>query len=158
MIKYLLFPVTVIYYFLSCINRLITVPKKLYVPVISIGNITWGGSGKTPTVIETAKFVQSLGKRPVVLSRGYGRKNKEDKNVIVTDGENILADIFSSGDEPYMTANQIKCPVVIGADRYESALIAKKFNPDVFILDDGFQHWKLKKDLEVVCVNSLNPL
>ncbi len=157
MVKYLLLPVTIIYNFICLINRAVTIPKKLYAPVISVGNITWGGSGKTPMVIEVAKYVQSLGKTPVVLSRGYGRKNKKEKNVIVRDNEKILVDISSSGDEPYMMAQQLTCPIIVGANRYKSAELARKFNPDVFILDDGFQHWKLKRDLDIVCVNSLNP-
>ncbi len=157
MVKYLLLPVTIAYNFICRINKCITRAKKLYAPVISVGNITWGGSGKTPMVVETAKYVQHLGKRPVVLSRGYGRKNKKEKNIVVRDNENILADISSAGDEPYMMAQQLTCPIIVGADRYKSAELARKFNPDVFILDDGFQHWKLKRDLDIVCVNSLNP-
>lgn len=157
MLKYLLLPVTIVYNWICWINSKITRSKKLYAPVISVGNITWGGNGKTPMVIEVAKYVQSLGKKPVVLSRGYGRKNKEEKNVIVRDTKKILADISSSGDEPYMMAQQLNCPIIVGADRYKSAQLAKQFNPDVFILDDGFQHWKLQRDLDIVCVNASNP-
>lgn len=157
MIKYLLLPFTIIYYFLSGLNRLLTKSNKLNKPVISIGNITWGGSGKTPMTIEVAKYILSLGKTPVILSRGYARKNKEIKNVIVRDRDKILSDIALSGDEPYMMAKQVNCPIVIGANRLESANLAQQFSPDVFILDDGFQHWKLKRDLDIVCVNALNP-
>ena len=157
MLKYLLYPFTVIYYLLSELNRLLTKSKKLYKPVISIGNITWGGSGKTPMTIEVAKYILSLGKMPVILSRGYARKNKKIKNVIVRDKDKIVSDIVVSGDEPYMMAKLVNCPIIIGADRFESANLAKQFNPDIFILDDGFQHWKLKRDLDIVCVNSLNP-
>lgn len=157
MIKYLLYPFTIIYYLVSELNRKLTKPKKLYKPVISVGNITWGGSGKTPMTIKLAKHVLSLGKTPVILSRGYARRNNEIKNVIVRDKEKILADISISGDEPYMMACQVECPIIVGADRFESAQLAKQFNPDIFILDDGFQHWKLQRDLDIVCVNSLNP-
>ena len=157
MIKYLLLPFTIIYYFLSGLNRLLTKKNKLYKPVISIGNITWGGSGKTPMTLEVARYILSLGKTPVILSRGYARKNKEIKNVVVRDKENILTDIDVSGDEPYMMAKQVNCPVVVGANRLESAKLARKYSPDIFILDDGFQHWKLKRDLDIVCVNALNP-
>ena len=79
MIKYLLLPFTIIYYLLSELNRLLTKKNKLDKPVISIGNITWGGSGKTPMTLEVAKYILSLGKTPVILSRGYARKNKEIK-------------------------------------------------------------------------------
>ena len=157
MLKYLLYPLSIIYYLLSELNRLLTKSKKLYKPVISIGNITWGGSGKTPITIEVAKYVLSLGKTPVILSRGYARKNNKIKNVIVRDKYKIVSDIAISGDEPYMMAKQLNCPIIIGADRFESANLARQFNPDIFILDDGFQHWKLQRDLDIVCVNALNP-
>ena len=157
MIKYLLLPITIIYYIISELNRLLTKRNKLDIPVISIGNITWGGSGKTPMTIETAKYILSLGKTPVILSRGYARKSKKIKNVIVRDKNNIVADITISGDEPYMMAKQVNCPIIVGTNRLESAKLAKQFNPDVFILDDGFQHWKLQRDLDIVCINSLNP-
>jgi tetraacyldisaccharide 4'-kinase len=136
---------------------LLTKSKKLYKPVISIGNITWGGSGKTPMTVEVAKYILSLGKTPVILSRGYARKNNEIKNVIVRDKDKIVSDIAVSGDEPYMMAKLVNCPIIIGANRFESANLAKEFNPDVFILDDGFQHWKLQRDLDIVCINALNP-
>ncbi len=157
MLKYLLYPFTIIYYLLSELNRLLTKSKKLYKPVISIGNITWGGSGKTPMTVEVAKYILSLGKMPVILSRGYARKNNEIKNVIVRDKDKIISDIAVSGDEPYMMAKLVNCPIIIGANRVESANLAKQFNPDVFLLDDGFQHWKLRRDLDIVCINALNP-
>lgn len=157
MIKFLLFPFGVLYRLLSQFNRYVTKPQKLYRPVISVGNITWGGSGKTPTVIAVAQYVLNSGKIPVILSRGYARKNKKTKNVIVRDCENILSDVSSSGDEPYMMACRLKCPIIVGSDRIKSAELAKKFNPDVFILDDGFQHWKIERDFDIVCINSLNP-
>ena len=125
MIKYLLFPFTIIYYLLSELNRVLTKSKSLDKPVISIGNITWGGSGKTPMTIEVAKYILSLGKMPVILSRGYARKNNKNENVIVRDKEKILSDIFESGDEPYMMAHQINCPIIVGADRIKSANSAK---------------------------------
>ena len=157
MFKYLVYPFTLIYYLLSKLNKYLTKSKKLYKPVISIGNITWGGSGKTPMVIEVAKYILSLGKNPVILSRGYKRKNNKIKNVVVRNNNKILANISCSGDEPYMMANQLNCPIIVGANRYESAKIAKVFAPDIFILDDGFQHWKIQRDLDIVCINSLNP-
>ena len=157
MLKYLLYPLSIIYYLLSELNRILTKSKKLYKPVISIGNVTWGGSGKTPMTVEVAEYILSLGKMPVILSRGYARKNINVKNVVVRDKEKILADIFTSGDEPYMMASRVNCPIIVGADRIESAELAEQFNPDVFILDDGFQHWKHQRDLDIVCVNSLNP-
>ena len=116
MFKYLLYPLTIIYYLLSELNRLLTKKNKLYKPVISIGNITWGGSGKTPMTIEVAKYILSLGKMPVILSRGYARKNSNVKNVVVRDKDNILSDVSVSGDEPYMMAKLVNCPIIVGAD------------------------------------------
>ncbi len=153
----LLYPFSVIYNLLSEFNRKNTHAVKLYKPVISIGNITWGGSGKTPVVIETAKYILSLQKTPVILSRGYRRKTATKESIAVRDGEKILNTLEMSGDEPYMMAQKVECPVIIGADRVQSAELAKKFSPDVFILDDGFQHWRLKRDLDVVCINAGNP-
>ncbi len=153
----LLYPFSVIYNLLSEFNRKNTRAVKLYKPVISIGNVTWGGSGKTPVVIETAKYILSLQKTPVILSRGYRRKTATKESIAVRNREKILSTLEMSGDEPYMTAQKVECPVIIGADRVQSAELAKKFSPDVFILDDGFQHWRLKRDLDVVCINAGNP-
>lgn len=155
--KYILYPISLIYNLLSKINKNFTKTYKLQHPVISIGNITWGGSGKTPMVIETANYISSLGKIPVILSRGYARKNKSKQNVIVRDKKQILSNLENSGDEPLMMANILNCPVVVGINRIKSAEISEQFLPDIFILDDGFQHWKIKRDIDIVCINSLNP-
>jgi len=155
--KYLLYPLSVIYNCLSKLNKILTKSYKLNKPVISIGNITWGGSGKTPMVKETANYILSFGKTPVILSRGYGRKNKTEQNVIVRDKKQILSNLENSGDEPFMLASSVECPIVVGRNRVKSAEISKQFLPDVFVLDDGFQHWKIKRDIDIVCINSLNP-
>ncbi|MEA5000557.1 MAG: tetraacyldisaccharide 4'-kinase [Endomicrobiaceae bacterium] len=155
--KKLLYPLSVIYGFISTLNRMLTKRSRLNVPVISVGNVTWGGSGKTPVVLAIAEYVLSKGKMPVILSRGYARKDNTRKNIIVRDREKILSRIYEAGDEPYMMAQRVQCPVIVGKDRTESARLAQEFNPDVFILDDGFQHWKLERDLDIVCVNALNP-
>lgn len=155
--KYLLYPLSIVYNCLSKFNKFLTKSYRLNKPVISIGNITWGGSGKTPMVTETANYILSLGKTPVILSRGYGRKNKTEQNVIVRDKKQILSDLENSGDEPFMLASSVECPIIIGSNRVKSAEISKQFLPDVFVLDDGFQHWKIKRDIDIVCINSLNP-
>lgn len=152
-----LYPLAVIYNFISELNRKFTKSVKLDKPVISVGNITWGGSAKTPVVIEVAKCILSLQKTPVILSRGYRRRIVTKGSVVVRDKDKILSNLEMSGDEPYMMSQKINCPIIIGSDRLESAEIAKQFTPDVFILDDGFQHWKLKRNLDIVCVNALNP-
>lgn len=155
--KFFLYPLAAVYNFISELNRKFTKPVKLCKPVISVGNITWGGSAKTPVVTEAAKYILSLNKTPVVLSRGYGRKIAAENPVIVRDKNSIISSLEMSGDEPFMMAQQIDCPVIISPDRVASAEAARQFNPDVFILDDGFQHWKLKRDLDIVCVNAANP-
>lgn len=155
--KILLYPLSIIYNLISNLNRKITKPVKLNCPVISIGNITWGGSGKTPVVIELANYILSLNKVPVILSRGYARKDTKQKNVIVRNKKEIVANLSVSGDEPYMMAQTVNCPIIVGSNRVESAKIANQFKPDIFILDDGFQHWKIKRDLDIVCINCLNP-
>lgn len=155
--KTLLYPVSIIYDLVSNLNRKITKSVKLSCPVISIGNITWGGSGKTPVVMELANYILSLNKTPVILSRGYARKDTKQKNVIVRNKKEILANLSVCGDEPYMMAQTLNCPIIVGSNRVESAKMANQFKPDVFILDDGFQHWKIKRDLDIVCINCLNP-
>jgi tetraacyldisaccharide 4'-kinase len=151
-----LYPFSVLYAALSKIDRSITKSKTLNKPVISVGNITWGGSGKTPIVIELLKFLADKNLTPAVLTRGYGRKSKEAL-LLKNGGEN--ANPADSGDEPLLTARSVpQAFVIVGADRYDNALkFEKEINPDVFILDDGFQHWKIKRDLDIVCINAADP-
>lgn len=155
--KILLYPLSLIYDLISKLNRKLTKSVKLNIPVISIGNITWGGSGKTPIVMELANYILSLNKTPAILSRGYARKDTKQKNVIVRNKKEIVANLSVCGDEPYMMAQTLNCPIIVGSNRVESAKIANQFKPDIFILDDGFQHWKIKRDLDIVCINCLNP-
>jgi tetraacyldisaccharide 4'-kinase len=132
-------------------------PLRLPKPVISVGNLTWGGTGKTPVVISLAQYFLSQGARPVVLTRGYFRKSKEP--AVVSDGRKMLVSPVISGDEPYLIAESAPgTGVMVGSDRYRSGLRAmEEIRPDIFILDDGFQHWKLHRDLDVLCINALNP-
>ena len=132
--------------------------KGLSCPVISIGNITLGGTGKTPTVIQIAGLLSRARIRPAVVSRGYARKN-EDELVVVSDGSSILVDSKTGGDEPVLIASKlIGVPVVVGKKKYQAALLAlRRFNPDVVLLDDGFQHIQLKRNLDIVLVDAGNP-
>jgi tetraacyldisaccharide 4'-kinase len=132
--------------------------RSLPCKVISIGNITLGGTGKTPTVISVAGFLAANRKRPVVVSRGYGRKN-ESEILVVSDGSSILADARSGGDEPLLIAAKLPgIPVVVGSRRYQAALHAvRAFNSSVVVLDDGFQHRQLKRDLDIVLVDATDP-
>jgi len=153
----LLYPLSFVYKAGLEIDKRLTLKKELPKPVISVGNITWGGTGKTPLVIKTAKYCLALGLKPCVLTRGY--KRKSGSSVLVSDAEEILVPPALCGDEPYLIAQSVKGAIVISAsDRFSAAMTAlNRFAPDVFILDDGFQHWSLKRDLDIVCINSQNP-
>nr|WP_320013705.1 tetraacyldisaccharide 4'-kinase [uncultured Desulfobacter sp.] len=127
-------------------------------PVISIGNLAVGGSGKTPMAVWLAKMLVEKGLRPVVISRGY-RGTLEDEVAVVSDGRDVFLDAKTCGDEPYMMAMEKAFPVVVGKDRYKAGLMAMEtFAPDVIILDDGFQHLKLSRDLNLVLMDYRQPL
>lgn len=132
--------------------------KKLPCRVVSVGNITLGGTGKTPTVIHIARFLESHRIRPVIVSRGYGRKRENDI-LTVSDGKGIALDADHGGDEPLLIASKLPgVPVVVGSDRYAAGMRAiKEFRPDVLLLDDGFQHVRLKRDLNIVLLDSEDP-
>jgi tetraacyldisaccharide 4'-kinase len=132
---------------------------KLDRPVISIGNITTGGTGKTPLVEYVAKMIAAQGKRVCILTRGYGRKDPH-LQVIVSDGYGVLASPSEAGDEPYLLATKLagKAAVISSADRIAAAQEAiKDFGTEVFVLDDGFQHLRLARDLNIVCIDATNP-
>ena len=128
--------------------------RSLKCKIISIGNITVGGSGKTPTVEYLSKVLQSKGLKVGIISRGYKRKSKS--TIVVTDGKEKPESWEHVGDEPFLLAHKLKnIPVVVGSSRYEAGLIMiEKFQPDVILLDDGFQHLSLNRDLDIVLVNS----
>ena len=126
---------------------------------ISIGNITTGGTGKTPLVAYVANMLAESGEKVCILTRGYGRQNPRDR-VIVSDGTNVLVDARTGGDEPVELARKLvgKAIVVADADRVAAAAWAKeKFGITVFVLDDGFQHRRAKRDLDIVCIDATNP-
>lgn len=132
--------------------------RRLPCPVICVGNITAGGTGKTPTVMHLARLFQKRNFRPVVLTRGYKRKSK--KPILpVSDGKAILTTPQESGDEPYLIASGLKnVPVVVGADRYITGMFSKEhFDADIFILDDGFQHLKLYRNINILLIDASNP-
>ena len=132
--------------------------KKLACPVISIGNIVAGGSGKTPMAIHVAGLVKAMGFKPVVVSRGYGG-TLEAAAGIVGNGKEVLLSPEQAGDEPVMMAGRHSFPVVVGRDRFQAGLVAiAAFDPDVIILDDGFQHLKLHRDLDIVLLDAGRPL
>lgn len=154
--KKLLYPFSLIYSFLSFLNKKMTDSKKLDKPVISVGNLTWGGTGKTPIVIELLNFITSNNLKPVVLTRGYGRKN--NTAVLLENGGKGISSLVC-GDEPLLIARKNPITqIVVSANRYKALLSLKsKIQPDVYVLDDGFQHWKIQRNLDIVCINAANP-
>jgi tetraacyldisaccharide 4'-kinase len=152
----LLYPLSLVYYFIYKLDKKFSISKKLSKPVISVGGITWGGIGKTPIVIELLKIFVKNKKNPTVLTHGYFRKTKIP--IVLKNGASGV-NVFDSGDEALLIAKSVKKSVVIvGASRYDNALnFANKINTDVYILDDGFQHWNIKRDIDVVCINAYNP-
>ncbi len=126
---------------------------------ISIGNITAGGTGKTPLVALVAEMLAESGERVCILTRGYGRKTPA-KRVLVSDGETILADVETGGDEPVELAQRLlgKAVIIADADRVSAASWAlRKFGITAFVLDDGFQHRRAKRDLDIVCIDATRP-
>jgi tetraacyldisaccharide 4'-kinase len=132
--------------------------RRLDRPVISVGNITVGGTGKTPMTALIARYLMSRGKRVAVLSRGYGGTSGGESR-IVSDGAAILLSAVEAGDEPYLLATELPgLMVVIGHDRYEAGRFAEReLSPDCFLLDDGYQHLKLRRDLNILLLDCRNP-
>lgn len=131
--------------------------KRVNAYVISVGNMTTGGVGKTPVVSEIAKYLIAHGQNVAIVSRGYGgRLNNKNINMI-SDGASIYFDAFQAGDEPYWLAeNTPGCYVFTCKNRYMAAKQAvEKFGVNVVILDDGFQHRKLHRDLDIVLMDSI---
>jgi len=157
-------------YFLSILFNIITkIRNTLYdfgvlkifrikeVEIICIGNITVGGTGKTPAVQYFAKQYLKDGKKVAIVSRGYKGKRKE-KLLIVRDEENIYSKASECGDEAFLHALALDIPVIVGANRYEACKLAyNKFKVDLIILDDGFQHRKLFRNKNIILIDSTNP-
>lgn len=126
--------------------------------VVSVGNVTIGGTGKTPFVIWLAHRLHEAGRKVAILSRGYGR-SLSSEYLIVSDGHQMQTSWQLSGDEPFLIAR--KCPwaiVAVGKDRYElGRWVNTKFDCDCFILDDGFQHLHLYRDLDFVLLDARDP-
>lgn len=132
--------------------------RRLPCPVISIGNLTVGGTGKTPVTILVARELQHRGCRVAVLSRGYGG-SLEGQVAVVSDGKSLLLGPEQAGDEPCLLAQSMPgLAVVIGSDRYQAGLLALEWlKPDVLLLDDGFQHIRLHRDLNILLLDATRP-
>ena len=129
--------------------------RQLPCRVLSVGNVTLGGTGKTPLVAALAKELQQRGMHVGILSRGY-RGLKERTGGILSDGTRIYLTPAEAGDEPFMLAMIVSgVPVLVGKRRYEMGLHAfEKFGVNVLILDDGFQHFKIKRDVDIVLIDT----
>lgn len=132
--------------------------KRLPLPVVSVGNISMGGTGKTPTVLLIAGELMKRGKKVAVLTRGYGG-SLEGQTRIVSDGTTVLLSPEEAGDEPCLLASSLPgLMVVMGSDRYRAGCLAlKELSPDCFILDDGFQHQRLARDLDILLLDGAAP-
>ena len=135
-------------------SRGVIAAERLPRPVISIGNLSGGGSGKTPHVRWIARWLTDRGSKVAILSRGYGRTTRGV--VWVSDGKRILSTCAESGDEPFLLASRLKnVPVLVGESRAAAGKAClDKVDVDLFLLDDGFQHLALKRDLDILLVDA----
>jgi tetraacyldisaccharide 4'-kinase len=133
--------------------------RRLPCAVISVGNLTVGGTGKTPMTLWLARRVQDMGYATAVLSRGYGGRSGRAA-AVAGDGRRLLLTAEEAGDEPCMMANRLQgSPVIVGRDRYAGGRLAvEAFGARVVILDDGFQHRPLARDLEIVLLDGSSPM
>jgi tetraacyldisaccharide 4'-kinase len=129
--------------------------RRLPVPVISVGNLTMGGTGKTPCVLRLVEMLQERGQKPAILTRGYGR-HSPDAYLTVAPGGSVPAQ--HSGDEAQIFIRSGLAPVGIGANRFATGTrLLQKFDAGVLVLDDGFQHWKLARAVDIVLLDALEP-
>jgi len=131
-------------------------PKKVGAYVISVGNLTTGGVGKTPVVAQIAQYYIDKGEKVAIVSRGYGAKLSNKNINVISDGEKVLFSAEQGGDEPVWLGNNVKGAFVITSkNRYKASKYAiEKFGATKIILDDGFQHRKLNRDLDIVLIDS----
>jgi tetraacyldisaccharide 4'-kinase len=128
--------------------------RRLRRPVLSIGNLAVGGRGKTPLVASIARLLLEMGEHPAILSRGYARRDPVDGVVIVRDPAGIRVDLDRAGDEPLMLARQLPgASVLVCPDRYLAGRLAERhLGATVHVLDDGFQHLQLDRDIDIVLI------
>jgi tetraacyldisaccharide 4'-kinase len=133
-------------------------PRKLPCPVIAVGNLTVGGTGKTPMAIHVAGLLQQMGYRVAVISRGY-RGLAEKAGGVVSDGADVLMTAAEAGDEPYLMAVQLPgVPVIVGRNRYQAGCRAlAAFGVDILVLDDAYQHLQLARDLNLLLLDQAAP-
>lgn len=133
--------------------------QRLPRPVVSVGNLHWGGTGKTPVVAAIASHLRDAGRRVAILSRGYGRRDGDVR--LVSDGEGPLLGPRLAGDEPVLLAGMLPgVAVVVGSDRFwagRHALERLEHPPEIFLLDDGFSHLRLRRDLDLLTFPAADP-
>ena len=129
--------------------------RSLTQPVISVGNLVVGGSGKTPVVAALARLLVERGERPAILSRGYGRRRPEDGVVVVSTPERVVEPVERSGDEPQMLARALPgVPVIVSPDRHLAGTLAeRRFGCTVHLLDDAYQHLQLRRDIDLLLMS-----
>jgi tetraacyldisaccharide 4'-kinase len=128
--------------------------RRLVRPVVSVGNLSVGGSGKTPLVACIARLLLDHGERPAILTRGYARETAPAGVTVVSDGRQVLATLQTSGDEPLMLARALPgVPVLVGRDRYAAGRVAEEeLGATIHLLDDGFQHLPLERTVDLLAV------
>jgi 3-deoxy-D-manno-octulosonic-acid transferase len=155
--RFLLWPLSQIWAAVSSRlqRRKIARSRRLATPVVSIGGISMGGAGKTPMVDHLAERLRETGLHPAILTRGYRRRSIET-SILVEAGE--LAPVSFTGDEAQIFVQSGYAHSGIGSDRFATGrLLEERYRPDIFLLDDGFQHTKLRRDLDLVVIDALNP-
>ena len=158
-LHYFLFPVSILYRFIMlvrnfCYDKNLIKTNQLPCYVISVGNLTLGGTGKTPTVLYLCKVLQENKNKDIaILSRGY--KRSTSGTILVSNGNGPLKNWQDVGDEPFMMAQKTKnIPIVVDNNRYRGGIfLIKNFNTKIIIIDDGFQHRSLSRNLDVVLIN-----
>ena len=132
--------------------------SRLPCPVISVGNITMGGTGKTPLTLHLARMILKSGYKVAIISRGY-KGQYEKQGAVVSDGRSVMLDALQAGDEPFLMATHLaNVPLVVGHNRYAAGCLAlRRFKPDLILLDDAFQHQQLERDLDLVLLDASDP-
>jgi len=154
-ISILLLPLSALFYLISSLRKFayqtgIISSYKSPVPVIIVGNINAGGTGKTPLIIELVKQLQNQGKKPGVISRGYGGQSNSWPQIVSSNTTAVQV-----GDEPQLIYQHTQCPLVVGPNRKDDIeLLLKEFSCDVILSDDGMQHYALQRDIEICVVDA----
>ena len=157
LIRIILSPLTILYKFVvnirnSFFEKNIFKQVKVNTKVISVGNLTVGGSGKTPLVINITKHLKHSSKKVGVLSRGYGRSSKGYK--LVSNNEKIIVDVKTSGDEIYLVADECKVPTAVAERRVNGVQrFIEEIDLDVVVLDDAFQHRWIARDFDILIID-----